>query len=237
MNKNKIRIIICVIIGVTLIGSCIYGINMRMGWKDDVQLRDYISKPDAKLYFSDGQQGDVLKEPAQVNTFKGLYDLADVIAHVRVNKDGRRERYSECIVSEVEVIETYKGSIDEKIIDIIEPAQIYKSSRNVVDSVMGYTLMEDESEYIMFLFKRPYKGYGKKDVYTPTTATLSKYNYDANTDSITGKAFLAKNIYEGQEFPYSLYAKYDAVTEDNNVVDFYNNNVLEINRLLSEGKN
>lgn len=237
MNKNKIRIIICLVIGVTLIGSCIYGINTRRGWKDDVQLRDYISKPNLKIGFTDIQEGNVLKEPEEVNTFKGLYDLADVIVRVRVNKNGRRERYAYSIVSEAEVIETYKGSVDEKIIDIIEPSEIHYSDRNEVTSVMGYTLMEDDSEYIMFLFKRPYKGYGKKDVYTPTTATLSKYKYDATTDSIKGRAFLIKNMYDGNRFPYSLYGKYDAITADENVIDFYNNNVLEINRLLSEGKN
>lgn len=233
---NKLKKIIYIIVSVTLVGAIIYGIKTRNCWADDTQLRDYIDNPNTEIEFTDFQTSDSFKEPQDIRTFNGLYDLADVIVRIKVNNNGKRELYSECIITEAEVIETYKGKVEEKKIDIIEPVQVVKIHDNALDSVMGYMLMEDEAEYILFLYKRAFSGYGKKNIYIPISTTLSKYKYDATTNDVIGQALLYPSMYDGEDdILYKDYKKYDILTENKNIVDFYNNNTNEIRRLLNEG--
>ncbi len=54
-------------------------------------------------------------------TLKRLEKQAEVIVRVRVNKDERREFNMNLTITNVEVMEVYKGDVEEENIYVIEP--------------------------------------------------------------------------------------------------------------------
>lgn len=232
---KRIKLIVGVVVCISLIGAIVYGLNTKGCWKNDVQIREYIDDGQFNVDFLDFQANDTFKTPGELGTFYNLFQDADVIVRVSISCNDRREQYTESIITEAQVMETYKGNCEEEIIDIIEP--FYMNDIDGEDrgtSIMGYIPMEDNCQYIVFLYKREYKGYGKNYVYIPTTTSISKYKYDINTNNIIGQANICSTMYNSSPGMYNEFRLFDMVSDNQILIDFYNNNVNEIRNLLNK---
>ncbi len=117
---------------------------------------------------------------ATIENYDDLKGRADVIAKVSAT-DKRRMFPHTTTLTEVVVVETYKGKIESgQSIFIYEPAVFSYSVSKSYRSGGGYQMMKQGEEYIVFLQKlKAAKGYkmskNEKQTFLPISALFSKF--------------------------------------------------------------
>jgi len=184
-----LSVILCVIVGRCTAKSYI----------DNVDLNEYLSNPELKVvYCGVGYDEDTNKgfiDGEKVEDIQDLESGSSIIVKVRLNESYERQLYYECVISQVEIEEVYKGDLKtgDKI-NLFEPADCY--TNRAIYCTAGYSLMQNDCEYILFLKSLKNTFFGEDDyVYAPSSTTYSKYLYDDREP----KLFTSSEIEEGDE--------------------------------------
>lgn len=178
MNKRQKIILIC-FASIVMVVVVIIGLVTRNSMVDDLSQSQYIDK-DIMLQVWPEYNG-VFKDD-EIKTFDDLKESAEIIVKVKVDPDNKRTYFSDMTVSTVDVIQVYKGNIEDASISVIEPI-FYYTEGNYIASIEEYYWMREDTEYILFLKKLKDAHIGKHQmIYLPTTGRYSKYNINASDD-------------------------------------------------------
>ena len=225
MKKIKIFVSLFLIIGVSY--CLVYGYGTKISWKDDTDARIALEQEDLKMVSIDIMASESFLLPEEVNTFKKLYESADVVVRVRMTVEGKRTKYTQCTLSEVEVIDALKGKTEANSIFVFEP--IYTES-GMSRAEGAYCYLEDNADYVLFLRKIKCSLYEKQSyVYLPTTTAFSKYKIRNN--HVIGKAYLRE---QDNGIPYDAISVvgYDISTNKKEIVKQYEENSKSVESLI-----
>lgn len=223
-RKKKVFLIMSIMS--TIFVSIIYGLSISKSWENNVELSGKYFDRNYSIVTGNINNNDFF-EPHDISTFKNLYLSSDIVAGISVSDKLKRIKYTECILSQVKVLDIFKGKVDTDTIKVFEPC--YFDENNMI-TVSGYNLMKNGKKYILFLKKVKCSIYGTKYIYIPTSTLLSKYEY--NCKKTTGKAYYAKGNLE--ELSYNDIKESEIYTKDKKVITFYNKNKKIINNLLEK---
>lgn len=126
------------------------GIGVRSTWEDDTDFREQLTSYNMLVSSSDTEEDISFLLPEQVNSFEKLCKKADIVARVKMNSKSNRTSYTQCVLSEVEILEVYQGQVSSENIFVFEPSYV---KEDTIYTVGSYLPMEDGKEYIMFLRK------------------------------------------------------------------------------------
>ena len=177
-NIKILKIALFVTIAI-LIVSVLIGIVTRNSFIDNLEQREYMNgnyeiqiAPDLNNVYYSGN----------VDNVNDIEEISDVIIKAKVKSNVDRNYNSGMTITNVDVLEIYKGEIGTEEIYIIEPI-CYLSEPGFISSVMGYYWMNDNDEYILFLDKCEdvHLG-GYDDIYIFTTIQYSKFNLSIPDD-------------------------------------------------------
>lgn len=179
MRRKQGMVLYCTVM-LVLIGICIgVGRVTAESYIDNVKLEDYLKREDITIAYYDMGFDEVTNRGYLDNDeIKELDDLMEqdtVIVKAKINDNVKRELYYECILSQVQIIEVYQGSIEgDEYINIFEPVDCgFKDQILCAD---GYSMMQSGEEYILFLKTLQNTYYGDdKYVYAPSSTRYSKY--------------------------------------------------------------
>lgn len=216
-KRTLISIIVFIII---FTGVVIVGIMTRNSYINNVDISNYSEKDNVYLEITDHTE-DVTKDFKNLNEIKTLKDLeanTPIIAKVKVNPNSKRDQYYLTTLTNVQVLDVYKGSIPYKNIDIFEPISgmsLEDPKEDFISSLDGYNLMNDGKEYIVFLKELKDVNYSEnKTVYMPTTTILSKY--EVSNDTIN-------KLKPDDKIKYSDVKNQEVLLTDENLIKKFNN--------------
>ena len=219
--KKSTKIFFMGIIGVFVI-CLVIGIKVRDSIKD-LEYKDIKNEAQQYAYDVRGNTNDV-KNLSLENIKDELENKSDAI--VTGNFTGKRKIISGCILSEVSILNTYKGDIKLKNIYIYEPVFSYLftegSFKGSVISDGGYGLMNEGKEYILFLKEEsssPEFGYLKKSdkSFTYINNEFGKINIEYNKSD-----YKVLEEYKPGESRYNEFEGYEQVFSNEEVFEFYN---------------
>lgn len=177
-NKHSL-IVYCLIVAIA-IGICaVIGRITAKSYVDNTNLDDYLEKENVSVAYCDMGYDAVTNQGYLDNDkIKELDDLITkdaVIVRAKLNDSIQRELYYECVLSQVQILEVYQGNVEVgTYINIFEPVDC--GFNNQMLCTDGYSLMQLEDEYILFLKSLKNTYYGEqKYVYAPTSTRYSKY--------------------------------------------------------------
>lgn len=223
--RKRMKVLPYVCIMLAIIGSMVLGINIRNGWKDDTNLREYLHKDGMIMVSSDQEEDISFLSAEEVNSFDKLCRTADVVVRVRTKPQLKRIMYTQCTLTTLEVLDVYQGEVLENTISVFEPAYV---NEDAVISVGAYQLMEDGKEYILFLKRIEYDLYPNgSSVYIPTTTSLSKYQ--CRKSKAMGETAI---VSAEEEISYSKVFFYDAVVPDKQLKTMYDYYKEQIQKLI-----
>lgn len=179
MKRKQIVILGSIVLILCTAACALVGRATAKSYLDNVELKDYLSNPELKIgYFGKGYDKDTSRDFIDPETINSVEDLASnntVIVKAELNSTYQRKLYYECVLSEINIITVYQGSVKEgDSLSIFEPANC--TLKNQLLCTDGYSMMQEGQEYILFLKPMKNTYFGKsKYVYTPTTTTFSKY--------------------------------------------------------------
>ncbi len=212
--KKKFIVLLCFCMMLVLTASIMTGIDTCRTWTDDTDLRGQFTDGEMIVDSSDAEEEASFLLPEQVISFEQLCEKADVILRGRVSPESDRTVYTECTLTQVEVLDVYQGNVSSDMISVFEPAYI---DDQIVRIVGAYQLAEDNKEYILFLQKIKCTLYNDQEyVYLPTTTALSKYQ--CKGDSMTGNVY---RVSEDRETDYRKTCSYDALVDDPQLEKLY----------------
>jgi hypothetical protein len=146
----------------------------RGSFVDDISQKSYIDS-DEKEIKENLDLNDAFKF-RDVDYLSELIESADAIVKVKVNADSERNFFADNTISEVSVMDVYKGNIEDESISVIEPVY-YWAEGDVILATEGYYWMREGQEYILFLQELEDAHLGNhKMIYLPTSTKFSKYN-------------------------------------------------------------
>ncbi len=177
-NKKILKIVLFVTIAV-LFASVIIGIITRNSFIDNLEQRKYMNgsyeiqiAPDLNNVYYSGY----------VDNIDDIEEISDVIIRAKVKSNTDRKYNSGMTITNLDVLEIYKGEIETEDIYIIEPI-CYLNEAGFISSIMGYYWMNDNDEYILFLDKHKDAHLGDyDDIYIFTTIQYSKFNLSVPDD-------------------------------------------------------
>lgn len=184
--RKKIGIMVFSMVFVVLIVFCIIIGRVTAGsYVDNVELEQYLSNPDLMVVYC-GMGYDAVTnrgylDNEEIQSVDDLLTADVVVAKVKLQKNFQRKIYYECVFSKLDIIKCYQGNLEEGgSICIFEPVDcVFKDQMMCTD---GYSLMQEEKEYIVFLKPLQNTYYGSdKYVYAPYCTLYSKYPVDNNT--------------------------------------------------------
>lgn len=162
-----------------------YGKSVKQSYVDNVDYEAYCKRyhlqavsDNAYPYDADY---DMYGEGEKVHNFQDLEQNADVIVKVKLSEGEKRTIYTECILSQADVMKSWKGDVKtgEKI-HIFEPVNCTGFTSFAVLCQEGYTPMVKGEEYILFLRQIKNSHFSKDDyVYLPVSMTYGKYRADS----------------------------------------------------------
>lgn len=200
INKKLLKILFAVC-GLSILVCIVVGIFTRKSYVDDIEQRQYMNG--GYRIESIPLGSDDVYEDERIRSFEELENQAEVIVRVRVNKDERREFNMNLTITNVEVVEVYKGDVEEENIYVIEPIYYYSEGDYIFSQL--YYWMNEEDEYILYLDKIKDMHLGKQEyIYNPTTLHLSKYNTDKDDDIVNTPGY----YYRYYEFRQNVMDKY-----------------------------
>lgn len=174
---KRTTIYFVIILCVVLLCSCI-GIIIRNTYVGYTSFEQMENKENLQEYYVRVTEED--DQFVAIEKYDDLEGTADVIAKVSAT-DKRRMFPHTTTLTEVVVVETYKGKIESgQSIFIYELAVFSYSVSKSYRSSGGYQMMKQGEEYIVFLQKlKTAKGYKmsekEKNTFLPTTALFSKF--------------------------------------------------------------
>ena len=179
--RRKGWIILSVILVACIALSIMNGQRTKESYINNVELKDYLSKKDLRVqyipYFSDTQFREDLPDIETIHRFQDVEATSDIVVKARLKDNFDRKMYHDCILSQAEILEVYRGDLKKNdSIYVFEHAGYFDD--DIVLSLDGYNMMQESEEYILFLkrLKNSHFGEeGKKYVYVPSTTTFSKY--------------------------------------------------------------
>ena len=168
----------------TVLGCLIVGRCTANSFVDDVDFEDYLLKNDPGIvYYGMGYDPDTNVGYVNNEEVQSVEDLEQedvVVLKGKLVEGFRREKYYECILSQVEVVECYSGALHAgDQIHMFEPVDCrMKEQMHCTD---GYSVMQNGKEYILFLkqLQNTYFGSGAY-VYAPVSTCYGKYPVDHN---------------------------------------------------------
>ena len=168
-----------IIVVASFIVAAMYGRRTKNSYIDDTDFNQYLAQKDLKVfyhYYPFDENYDIYGSGDNIQSEEDVEKSADVIVKARVGKDAKRKIYTECVLSDIEVLDTYKGDIKSgEIIPVFEPINCTESKGAIYCSE-GYSPIRSGEEYILFLKKVKNAGFGKDDyVYIISHPTYSKY--------------------------------------------------------------
>ncbi|MBX4266146.1 hypothetical protein [Clostridium estertheticum] len=218
--KNKIyyiiisvSVILCMIIGFWVKNS-FYNIVDSQNLEKEVSNYSVANLDDfvGKLYFDNN-----------IKKFPELQKKSDLIVEIKLTAN--RKLYNQAILSEAEVLKTYKGKVKQgdKIL-IYEPVSF---SNDFYYTASGYNFMRKNNSYIVFLKNLTIpKGYKYKNdeakTYLPVSTVFAKYNIKyTNKEKILDKTRLS-NEGKSNEIKYKDVKNNEIISTDVKTVDLYN---------------
>jgi hypothetical protein len=174
---------------------------------DNVDLNEYLSNPELRVVYCDiGYDEDTNKGFIDGNKVDSVEDLqagSSIVVKVKLDKNYQRQKYYECILSQVEIEKVYQGDlrIGDKI-NIFEPIDCY--TNRAVYCTDGYSMMQNDFEYILFLQPLKNTFFGENDyVYAPSSTTYGKYLCEDSEPRL----FKSYEIVEGDEAAMLKYSE------------------------------
>lgn len=182
---KKIGITVFSIVFVLLFLSCIIIGRITAGsYVDNVELEQYLSNPDLTVAYC-GMGYDAVTnrgylDNEEIQCVDNLLTTDVVVVKVKLHENFLRKIYYECILSKVDIIKCYKGNLKEgDSIDMFEPVDCSFTDQMLCTD--GYSLMQEDKEYIIFLKPLQNTYYGSdKYVYAPYSTLYGKYPIDDN---------------------------------------------------------
>lgn len=173
--KNKLKQMwLLFVIFFILIICIIMGIYVRHSFQNDVSPRMYIDNPRYKANITTNFNNCYIL-PEEIKDLDALENASDVIVKIKVNSENKRYMHSMQTVTEADVMEIYKGDIEDEKIYILEPICYFKEGDYVMSTDGYYWLREDE-EYIMFLKRYEDIHVGKaKYIYLPACVAYGQF--------------------------------------------------------------
>ncbi|MBO5425229.1 MAG: hypothetical protein J6A25_06930 [Lachnospiraceae bacterium] len=179
---------------------------VRKSFINDLEQRQYMNNNYPVEHHADLNGAYYSGDIREVST---LEEISDVIVRVSVNKEIPRNYNMEMTITNVDVLEIYKGNIATEDIYVAEPI-CYVNEGDFVGAMIGYYWMEEETEYILFLNRVQDVHLGEyDDIYINSTLMYSKYNTKEPNDLDT--------VPGGHYFYDELWKKVMAVYGSNNL--------------------
>lgn len=173
---KRILFFLILIFGILI--SIQYGHTVLASYVDDTDFNEYLKKEGLKVAYIPypfDSTHDVFPEPGTISNIGDLESISPIVVKVRLKKNATREIYYDCVLSQIEVVNVYKGNVTMgEILDLFEPMSCELKDHVVASD--GYNVMQEGEEYIVFL-KTLYGAYYTKNehTYVPTTPAFSKY--------------------------------------------------------------
>lgn len=175
-KKTKLFMVVamaCIILSCVVVGRV-----TANSFVDETDLDEYLSQKNPKICYCEmGYDEDTNVGFVNGDKIQAISDMMKEdteVARVRLKKEVKRSIYYECVLSSVEIEEVYQGSLEQgDVISVFEPVDCRETE---IDCTDGYSLMQEEEEYILFLKPLKNAGYGDgKYVYAPVSTTYAKY--------------------------------------------------------------
>lgn len=172
-------IVVCIFVGRITSGSYI----------DNVELEKYLSNKKLKVEYC-GMGYDPLTNRGYLDNdeIKSINDLMIgediIVVKAKIDSSFERKIYYECILSKIEIVDCYKGNLvkGDKV-NVFEPVDC--RFENQILCTDGYSMMQKDKEYILFLKNLKNTFYGTdKYVYAPSSTLYSKYAVDNETPKL-----------------------------------------------------
>lgn len=173
---------------------------------NNIDLDEYLANSELKVVYCDiGYDETTNKGFIDGNKAETVEDLeagSSIIVKVKLNNSYQRQKYYECILSQVEIEKVYKGDLKTgDILNVFEPVDCY--TNRAVYCTDGYSMMQNDCEYILFLKPLKNSYFGEDDyVYAPSSTTYSKYLCKNKKPRL----FERKEIEEGDEIAMLKYS-------------------------------
>lgn len=205
--RNKKALCIIAALAICFAGLLVKGNGVKNSFTDDTDVRKYLENKELKFEsnpYPYNEKNDTFADYNDINGYDDLDKVSPVIVKAHTKSDFKREIYYQCILSQVEIDEVYKGKLHKgDIIDVFEPFDLSSDNRIISDD--GYNLMNDGEEYVLFLLPLKDSNYSKqRTVYCMSTTVLSKY-------SCKSTGF---RLYDNEEIETGAYDYNDIKSED-----------------------
>lgn len=219
--KKSSKIFFISIVAVIAICSLI-GLKVRSSIKD-LEFKDISAQPKEYRYNIIRGRNDI-KGLELENIKNELENTSEVV--VRGKFTGQRKVLYGCVLSEVNILNTYKGDAKSNYIYIYEPVKyaLFESGSNVKGTAVsssGYGLMKENKEYIFFL-----KGESVAPGFNELKKSNSSYTY-VNNEFGKFPIKYDKNDYKvikaiTDKTTYNQVIDYEQVFSNEEIFDFYN---------------
>lgn len=179
MSRRKLVCINGLILLICLILSTIIGVHTAASYVNDVELEGYLANSDLKVaYFDIGYDEETNRgyvDPSTVQEIEDLFAEDTIVVRACLDKEYVRESYYECVLTQIEVVEVLYGDCDNyDTMLVFEPVDCY--SDTFIACTDGYSFMQEDVEYILFLKPLQNTFYGDDElVFSFSTKMYSKY--------------------------------------------------------------
>lgn len=175
----KLRKFIWLIIIIILLGNFILAFNISQSFIEDTDINLHINNKDIS-YESVEYEEDITKsfiKNEDIANLDRLEKISPIIVKAKVDDSAKREIYEGTTLTKVIIKEVFKGDLNQDSMYVFEPFDCYNEDNlSYLYSLDGYNIMNEDSEYILFLREIKDSNYTPDDnIYMPTTTLLSKY--------------------------------------------------------------
>lgn len=222
----KIRRFIWIIIIIILLGVFVLAFNIRQSFIKDTDINLYTNNKDIS-YMTVEYEEDITKsfiKNEDISKLEQLEKISQIVVKVKVDDSVPREMYEETTLTNVIIKEVLKGELDKSSIYVFEPFDCYNGDNLLyLYSLDGYNIMNENSEYILFLREIKDSNYTPDNsIYMPTTTLLSKY-------SINDKMLKLNNVkLINNQVKYYDVKNLDIISDNSENIEKYNDIKLSI---------
>lgn len=176
---KKYTLVICMCVCGSIVLATIYGSCVKKSYNDDTDFYKYINNQSLEVmyyYYPFDKNYDIYGEGDIISKFSDLENFSDVIIRGTLDYSAKRDIYVECILTQVQVQECYKGNLSKNDkIKIFEPVNC-----TGIDNVMlcseGYAPMTNDAQYILYLKQVKNSLFGENQyLYVPVSIKYGKY--------------------------------------------------------------
>ncbi|MGN0393982.1 MAG: hypothetical protein ACI4EF_01340 [Coprococcus sp.] len=177
--SKKIKVVVTASFVISIVLAVIYGRITAKSFVDDTNLDDYLSNENLIIEYCDigyDENTNVgFVDGEKVNDIDDLIEADTVVVKAHLNKAYERQIYYECVLSEIEITQVYRGDYKEgDILLYFEPVDCICDE--YMDCTDGYSLMQEDKEYVLFLKPLKNAGYGESEyVFAPVSTTYGKF--------------------------------------------------------------